>query len=80
VVTSAGAGRAKPHAGIFARALDAMATAPGDALHCGDDPFADAEGARRAGMRPVLLDRAGRHAEASGQDRIRSLAELAHRL
>ena len=80
VVTSAGAGSAKPHAGIFARALDAMSTAPGDALHCGDDPFADAEGARRAGMRPVLLDRAGRHADRPGQDRIRSLAELAHRL
>ncbi len=77
VITSATAGRAKPNAGIFARALAAIGAAPEDALHCGDDPFADAEGARRAGMRPVLLDRAGRHPSRPGLMRVRSLTELA---
>ena len=77
VTTSATAGRAKPHVGIFARALAAIGAAPEDALHCGDDPFADAEGAHRAGMRPVLLDRAGRHPDQPGHTRVRSLTELA---
>jgi FMN phosphatase YigB (HAD superfamily) len=43
-------------------------------LHVGDDPVNDLEGAHRAGIRAVLIDRRGRH--RSG-DAIASLAELA---
>jgi len=59
VVTSAVVGAAKPDPAIFRAALDALGVAPGDAIHCGDDPARDCAGARAAGIRGVLLDRAG---------------------
>jgi len=41
----------------------------------GDSPETDVEGARNAGVRPVLLDRSGR-LESDGIARIRVLGEL----
>ena len=41
----------KPATGIFARALADLGVAPGAALHVGDNPLDDVQGARRAGMR-----------------------------
>ena len=76
VVTSAELGVAKPDPALFARALEvAGGVAPADAVHVGDDPVADVEGARAAGITPVLVTREGA-ASAPGVRGVRSLAEL----
>jgi putative hydrolase of the HAD superfamily len=75
VVVSAVAGARKPEPAIFRQALRRLGVAPEEALHCGDLPVADCEGARRAGVRAVLLDRSGGLAHAACP-RIASLAEL----
>jgi putative hydrolase of the HAD superfamily len=65
VVTSAEFGAAKPQPAIFARALElAGGVAPDDAVHAGDDVEADVEGARAAGIAPVLVARDGATAPA----------------
>jgi putative hydrolase of the HAD superfamily len=75
VVTSAGAGAAKPAPRIFERALALAEVEAGDALHVGDSMREDVGGARRAGIRPLLLVREGE--PPSGVEAIRSLAEIA---
>lgn len=64
VVCSSRIGSAKPDAEVFHAALRELDVAPGCALHVGDAPVEDVQGARAAGMRAVLLDR---HAAAGGQ-------------
>lgn len=80
IVASGPFGRAKPHPSIFQRAL-ALAgdVAPAATVHVGDSPRDDVAGARAAGIRPILLDRRGRHGELP-LERISSLAELPERL
>ncbi len=75
VVVSAEIGVAKPDRRIFTAALDGLSVAPEAALVCGDDPARDLAGARAAGIRGVLIDRAGRYPEIDA--RLRTLAELA---
>ena len=53
------AGSLKPDPRIFTMLLGAAGVAAGHAVHVGDDPEADVEGARRAGIRPVWLNRHG---------------------
>jgi putative hydrolase of the HAD superfamily len=69
VVVSAVVGASKPDAAIFQAGLAAAACDAGEAVHVGDSPEADVDGARAAGVRPLLLARDG------GGD-LRSLAEL----
>lgn len=76
VVVPAHVGAAKPDRAIFARALERLGVAPGDALHVGDEVNDDYRGAEAAGMRAVLLDRSGRFRGEQGLRRIESLAEL----
>jgi putative hydrolase of the HAD superfamily len=57
LVISAEAGVRKPDPRIFRMALDKACVRPEEAIHVGDLPEEDAEGARRAGVRPVLIDR-----------------------
>jgi putative hydrolase of the HAD superfamily len=45
----------KPDPAIFLRALQALGAAPARAIHVGDDPVLDVEGARAAGMRVVQV-------------------------
>ena len=59
VASSAVVGAGKPHPAIFHHALDALGVAPAAALHCGDLPAYDCVGAAAAGVRGVLIDRAG---------------------
>jgi putative hydrolase of the HAD superfamily len=61
----------KPDSRLFELALEQLGATPAETAHVGDDPLDDVEGARRAGLLPVHLDRSG----ATG-DAIRSLAEL----
>lgn len=68
----------KPGAEIFHRACRRVGVEPAEALHIGDSVAEDLEGARRAGLSALLLDRLGRHPEIA--DRIVSLAELPGRL
>jgi putative hydrolase of the HAD superfamily len=45
----------KPEPEIFRRTLQAVGVAPAEAVHVGDDPVLDVEGARRAGMRVIQV-------------------------
>ncbi len=74
VVTSAEAGALKPNAAIFQQASEALGVDADAMLHVGDDPEADVDGARRAGLRAVLLARPGR--ASSRRPRIATLLEL----
>lgn len=53
------AGMLKPDPRIFAMLLERAGLAPREVVHVGDDPEADVEGARRAGVLPVWLNRHG---------------------
>ncbi|HKE02344.1 MAG TPA: HAD-IA family hydrolase [Planctomycetota bacterium] len=74
-VVSAVEGIEKPSPGIFECALEKLGVAPDESMHVGDHVVKDVEGARAAGVRAVLIDRAGQGAPA-GVETISSLAEL----
>jgi putative hydrolase of the HAD superfamily len=57
LVVSARVGFQKPNPGIFQHALDVMQVAPERAMHVGDSYRADIVGARRLGIRAVLIAR-----------------------
>jgi putative hydrolase of the HAD superfamily len=59
ILVSSRVGCAKPHPGIFQRALAIASVAPVQALHVGDSIYADVNGARAAGLDAVLMDRSG---------------------
>lgn len=59
IVVSAEHGIAKPDPAVFRIALDELGVASAAAIHIGDHPVNDVEGAQRAGIRALLLDRAG---------------------
>lgn len=67
VVASAVVGREKPDPGIFEEALRRSGAARERTVHVGNDPVADVEGARLAGIDAVLVDRrgGGGHPQAS---------------
>jgi putative hydrolase of the HAD superfamily len=74
------AGMLKPDPRIFALLLQRAGLEPGRTLHVGDDVVADVEGARRAGVTPVWLNRAGEEWPAAAQPpplTVRTLTELA---
>jgi HAD superfamily hydrolase (TIGR01549 family) len=68
-------GRRKPCATIFAAALALGGATADETVMVGDNLDDDIEGARRSGLRAVLVDRSGRHPDHEGE-RIRGLAEL----
>jgi putative hydrolase of the HAD superfamily len=70
-LASAEIGSAKPDGAIFAAALRLAGTTPEETWHVGDTPEADVEGARAAGIHPVLIAR-----EAPVPGAVGSLAEL----
>lgn len=59
IVASEAVGSSKPHREIFLRALSAVNCSPKRAVHVGDDYWADVVGARRLGIRAILVDREG---------------------
>jgi len=77
------AGAAKPDRRIFEALLERAGLAPAEMLYVGDDPEADVEGARRAGLQAVWIDRFGRewpgHLEPPAH-RVRDLDELVRSL
>jgi putative hydrolase of the HAD superfamily len=58
VVTSAQVGYRKPRPEIFDYARSRLGASAETCVFCGDDPDCDFVGARRAGVRSILLDRA----------------------
>jgi putative hydrolase of the HAD superfamily len=73
-VSSAVAGEPKPRPAVFHAALRLAGADAAEALHVGDSPSNDLEGARAAGVRALLLVREGEPPPGVGS--IRSLAEL----
>lgn len=81
VIDSGEVGVMKPDPRIFRLALDAMGiddttVEAGRVWYVGDMPGIDVVGARRAGLRPFLMDPLGLHHDAD-HDRVGSLTELA---
>ena len=68
----------KPSPEIFLRTCVRLGVSPSEALHVGDSPRDDVEGARAAGLEALLLDRDDRHTHAP--ERIASLSEILHRV
>ena len=75
VVFCGDVGWRKPSRRIFDHARKRLGVAGGQCVFVGDDLEWDVAGSAAAGMRPVLIDRDGRHATFDGA-RIRSLHEL----
>ena len=75
-VTSVEVGAEKPDPAIFRAALARAEASPEEAVHVGDQPKSDVEGALATGIRPVLLDRDGNHVDYKLCLRIESLLEL----
>jgi putative hydrolase of the HAD superfamily len=81
VIDSTVVGVEKPDPRIFAFALDALGVASDQArhvVHVGDTLFADVQGARAAGLRPLHLDPYGDCPAPEGDhEHVRSLADVA---
>jgi putative hydrolase of the HAD superfamily len=75
IVTSAEAGARKPAREIFEQALRLAGVTASDAIHVGDSLEEDVEGARAAGIAPVLVRRDGGPVPP-GVHTIASLSEL----
>ncbi len=73
-LASAVVGSAKPDPGIFRAALEHVGVRPLQAWHVGDTPAADIDGARAAGLRPILIARDGGVLESVTV--VRTLTEL----
>lgn len=88
VVTSASVGAPKPEGAIFEAALEAAGCAASEAVHVGDSPREDADGARAAGIAALLIDRGAEtgspngpgSAEATEPGRITSLTQIVDHL
>ncbi|MGE0028480.1 MAG: HAD family hydrolase [Thermoleophilia bacterium] len=76
VATSAVVGAGKPDPAIFRHALGALGVEPAAALHCGDLPAFDCAGAAAAGVRAVLIDRAGDRPPDAGRGACATIAAL----
>lgn len=75
VIDSGEVGVAKPDPAIFRIALDALGVDPARTIHVGDTPAADVDGARAAGVRPVLVDPFDLCGDV-GCARVRTLADV----
>lgn len=75
ILASTVVGSAKPDQKIFVEALRLSGVDGQDACHIGDEPLADIQGARQAGVDAILIDRGGRF-ESFKDLKIRSFLEL----
>ena len=75
-VTSYEVGTEKPHPEIFERALHLSGFIGNESVHVGDQIGSDVDGAERAGILPVLLDRDRNHTSFNRFHRIESMNEL----
>ncbi len=75
VVDSHVVGVEKPDPAIFAIAIERLEAQPETTIHVGDIPSVDVEGARAAGICPILVDPHGHHLDCTAP-RIASVNEL----
>ncbi|MBA2326361.1 MAG: HAD-IA family hydrolase [Actinobacteria bacterium] len=75
IIDSEVVGVAKPDPRIFEMALDRLGVPADRALHVGDTPAADVDGARAAGVRPVLVDPYDLHGHLE-VERVPALADV----
>lgn len=82
VIFSSRTGVAKPHPGIYHRALAELDVEPHEVLHVGDSLRKDYEGSRAIGMEALLLDRQGYWSSRVGPDVhcVESLEQVLDRL
>jgi putative hydrolase of the HAD superfamily len=73
VVDSFIVGIEKPDPAIFRHALGLMGVSPAHAIHVGDTGWADVEGARAAGLRPVHFDPLGLCVLTDDHDHVTSI-------
>jgi putative hydrolase of the HAD superfamily len=73
LLTSAEAGARKPSPAIFEQALRIAGASPEHSVHVGDSIEEDIDGARRAGIEPILIRRDG----TRGPPGVRTIASLA---
>jgi putative hydrolase of the HAD superfamily len=66
----------KPDPRIFAVALESLGVVPEEAAHVGDSVRHDVDGARAAGLLPVLIDRRGDYPDDAAYLRITDLSHL----
>lgn len=78
LVISSEVGRRKPHLDFYLAACTSLGITPARVLCVGDDLENDVLAPRRAGLRGVLLDRTGRHAEVA--PRVTNLGALVDEL
>jgi putative hydrolase of the HAD superfamily len=76
ITLSAKAGAAKPDPAIFHKILEAMRVPASRALHAGDSLDEDIDGALRAGLSAILIDRHDRYSGWTDGHRVRNLEEL----
>jgi len=76
VVISGACGLEKPDARIFLLGMAEGGYRSEEVVYIGDRPAHDVGPARKAGMTPILLDRANRFPHYRGRQRISSLGEL----
>jgi putative hydrolase of the HAD superfamily len=67
VVLCGDVGWRKPAPDIFRNAVSKLGCAPAECIFVGDDLRWDIEGSAAVGMRPILIDRDGRHPEYKGE-------------
>lgn len=65
----------KPRKEIYLKALEMAGYKAEEVIHIGDDLEGDVEGARNAGITPILLDRKSEHLDVDCR-RVRSLSEI----
>jgi putative hydrolase of the HAD superfamily len=75
-ISSSEHGYMKPHPSIFEAALKLVGVAAAESVMVGDSLPHDIEGARRAGMRGILVQRSPQGAPAAGIPVIHSLVDL----
>lgn len=75
-VTSGEVGAEKPNPALFRAALSKAGARPEEAVHVGDQPSSDVEGALAVGISAVLLDRDGNHSTYDRCPRIETLDQL----
>lgn len=80
VVTSEDAGIGKPHLPIFRLSLARAGVKAEEAIHVGDSPISDIEGAIKAGIAPLLIDREGLFYGYTACPRIASIREVVDHL
>ena len=73
---SADVNASKPDPAMFIKALERAGVAPGEAVHIGDNPVDDIDGARAVGMRTIWVSREADESRADADATVRSLADI----